>query len=296
VTVSAAPDRDTLVGLRDGRRVALAEWGDVDGRPVFVFQGSPGSRLFNPDVETTEATGVRILSPDRPGYGTSDPKIGRSVLDWASDLGEIADALGLDRFPVLGWSSGGQFALGVAVGLGERVTSVALVAADGPPFDVPGVRESWSPEVAALVDLIRADPAAARVRLLERQRWYADDPGSIIRRADAMAGDDPDAVLRRIPAIRGALDTMFREGARQGSAGFVDDLIAYYSPWGFSPADVRQPTSVWWGDEDLLVARSHTDYLATTIPGARLHVEPGEGHLLPVRHWAAILAELDEAS
>src|SRR5258706_15083022 len=115
MTVTAVPDRDTLVELADGRRIALAEWGDPAGRPVFLFQGTPGSRLYNPDVETGNAAGVRLLCPDRPGYGGCHREGGRSVLDWAFDVGEVADALGIDRFPVVGWSSGGQFALACAV-------------------------------------------------------------------------------------------------------------------------------------------------------------------------------------
>jgi pimeloyl-ACP methyl ester carboxylesterase len=292
MTVSAAPDRDTLVQLGGARRIALAEWGDPGGRPVFLFEGSPGSRLFCPDVETTAAAGVRLLSPDRPGYGTSDPKPGRTLLDWADDVRELADTVGVDRFPVIGWSSGGQFALACAFALGDRVTSVALIAADGPPDEVPGLRASYSPEVVALIDLIRKDPAAARLKLLERHPWYADDPGAITRGAAERGGDDPDSVHRRAPAVRAALDAMFVEGARQGSAGLVDDLIAYHRPWGFSPSNVRQPTSVWWGEEDPLTERVHAEYLAGAIPGARLHIEPGEGHLLPLRHWGRILAEL----
>lgn len=291
MTVTAVPDRDSVIELRDGRRIAVAEWGEPDGRPVLLFEGSPGSRLFCPDIEVTRAAGTRLISPDRAGYGTSDPQPGRTILDWADDVRQVVDTLGIDRFPVAGWSSGGQFAMACAFALGDRVTSIALIAADGPPDEVPGIRASYSPPVAALIDLIRTDPVAARIALLERHRWYAEDPGSITRGAADAA--DPDSVHRRDPAVRAALDAMFLEGARQGAAGLVDDLIAYYQPWGFSPADLRQPTSVWWGEEDMLTDRVHAEYLAGAIPRARLFIEPGEGHLLPLRHWARILEQLE---
>jgi pimeloyl-ACP methyl ester carboxylesterase len=295
MTVTSVPDQDSIIELRDGRRIAVAEWGDRDGRPALLFEGSPGSRLFCPDIETTRSAGLRLVSPDRPGYGRSDPQPGRTLLDWADDVRDIADSLGVDRFPVIGWSSGGQFAMACAVGLGDRITSVALIAADGPPDEVPGVRASYSPTVVALIDLVRTDPAAARLALLERHRWYADDPGSITRGAVEVDADDPDSVHRRDPAVRAALDAMFLEGARQGAAGLVDDLIAFHRPWGFSPADVRQPTTVWWGEEDPLTDRVHAEYLAAAVPEARLFIEPGEGHSLPLRHWARILAELEVA-
>ena len=291
MTVTAVPERDSVIELRDGRKIAVAEWGERDGRPVLLFEGSPGSRLFCPDLEVTHSTGIRLISPDRPGYGTSDPQPGRTILDWADDVRQLGDAFGIDRFPVVGWSSGGQFALACAFALGDRVTSVALIAADGPPDEVPGFRASYPPAVSALVDLIRTDPVAARLALLERHRWYAEDPGSIIR--DAPDGDDPDSINRRDPAVRAALDAMFLEGARQGAAGLVDDLIAYHRPWGFSPADIQQPAAVWWGEEDPLTDRVHAEYLAGAIPRARLFIEPEEGHSLPIRHWARILGQLE---
>ena len=295
MTVTAVPERDTRIKLTDGRRIAVAEWGEPDGRAVLLFEGSPGSRLLCPDIDATRAAGVRLVSPDRPGYGTSDPKPGRTLLDWADDVRQLGDALGLDRFPVVGWSSGGQFAMACAVALGDRVPSIALIAADGPPDEVPGLRASYSPVVTALIDLIRTDPAAARLALLQRHRWYAEDPASIIRGAEEAGDDDPDTIHRRDPLVRAALEAMFLEGARQGSAGLVDDLVAYHRPWGFSPTDIRQPAAVWWGEKDRLTDRVHAEYLAAAIPRANLFIEPGEGHSLPLRHWARILAQLDGA-
>ena len=80
------PRIDTVIQLPDKRNLAYAEYGDADGLPVFLFHGLPGSRLswglipdhpFPPDI--------RIIAPDRPGYGKSDPKPGRTLLDWADD-------------------------------------------------------------------------------------------------------------------------------------------------------------------------------------------------------------------
>jgi pimeloyl-ACP methyl ester carboxylesterase len=293
VTVTAVSERESVVEVSDGRRIVVAEWGEPEGRPMLLFQGSPGSRLFCPDIDAIRSAGIRLLSPDRPGYGTSDPKPGRTLLDWADDVRQLGEALRLGQFPVIGWSSGGQFAMACAYALGDRIPSLALIAADGPLDEVPGIRASYPPTVSALIDLIRTNPVAARLALLERHSWYANDPGSITRGAAEADGNDPDSVYRRDPAVRAALDVMFQEGAHQGAAGLVDDLIAYHQPWGFSPADIRQPTAVWWGEEDPLTDRVHAEYLAGAIPRAHLFIEPGEGHLLPLRHWARIMAQLE---
>ena len=97
---SASPKIDRTIRLRDGRQMAYCEWGDLQGRPVVLLHGMPGSRLFCPDEEATAAAGVRLLTIDRPGYGRSDPRPARTLLDWADDYIELADQLDLSPGPV----------------------------------------------------------------------------------------------------------------------------------------------------------------------------------------------------
>ena len=88
---TASPGADGTVTLRDGRALAYAELGDLSGRPVVLLHGMPGSRLLCPDEDATRAAGVRLITMDRPGYGGSDPRPGRTVLDWVDDYAEFAD-------------------------------------------------------------------------------------------------------------------------------------------------------------------------------------------------------------
>ena len=69
-----------------------------------------------------------MISPDRPGIGLSDPKPGRTVLDWAADVSELAEHLGLQRFSVMGWSMGGPYA--AAVGYALRHTNCSVLVVD----------------------------------------------------------------------------------------------------------------------------------------------------------------------
>ena len=116
--------------LRDGRRLGYAEHGDPVGTPVFFFHGSAGSRLEHPaDVC---ATGIRIISTDRPGHGLSDFQPGRKLIDWPDDVAQLAAHLGIDKFYILGWSAGGPHALACAYSLPERVAAVALAASPAP--------------------------------------------------------------------------------------------------------------------------------------------------------------------
>jgi pimeloyl-ACP methyl ester carboxylesterase len=94
--------RDGAIGLPDGRGLAYSEWGRAAGPAVLLFHGGPGSRIFCPDYEATMSSGIRLITVDRPGYGGSDPKRGRRLLEWADDVAHLADALEVDDFAVVG--------------------------------------------------------------------------------------------------------------------------------------------------------------------------------------------------
>ncbi|ELZ38626.1 alpha/beta fold hydrolase [Halorubrum tebenquichense] len=121
--------------LPDGRTLSYATGGDPDGFPVVVHHGTPGSRLFGAllSAPATEA-GVRLLVPDRPGYGRSSPPPSeRSPSDWAGDAAALLDAESVDRAGALGFSGGGPFALAAATD--DRVTRTALISTVVPPAD-----------------------------------------------------------------------------------------------------------------------------------------------------------------
>src|SRR5438309_1811387 len=109
------------IKLRDGRTLAYAEYGDPAGTPVIFFHGTPGSRLMAAPAWKDESLGLRIIAPDRPGFGLSTYRPNRTILNWASDVAELADALKLDKFIVAGVSGGGPHSLACAHELPDRV-------------------------------------------------------------------------------------------------------------------------------------------------------------------------------
>ena len=85
--------RDASVRMPDGRRLAYTEWGLPEGKPVMYFHGTPGCRMWCPDEDATSAAKVRLIMPDRPGIGRSDPLEPRTLADWPKDVVALADAL-----------------------------------------------------------------------------------------------------------------------------------------------------------------------------------------------------------
>jgi pimeloyl-ACP methyl ester carboxylesterase len=290
--VSSEPAVDGRIVLPDGRAAAYAEWGDPDGRPVFLLHGMPGSRLLCPDVAVSVEAGVRLISLDRPGYGGSDPRPDRRIVDGADDLAAIADRLGVERYSVIGWSSGGPYALACAARDSDRVTAVATVAGDAPTDEAPELLDELPPHVQSRVAAVRRGEQAALDDLRTRLAPFVADP-DLIFGGPPSPDSGPDGRMRSIPAVGAAMSTMIREAFRQGTTGYVEDWVATFLPWGFRLADVRGPVTIWWGDEDPLVSRAHTQRLADGVSGARLAVVRGGGHSIAFAEWRSILSSVD---
>jgi pimeloyl-ACP methyl ester carboxylesterase len=267
--------------------MAYAEWGDLDGRPVILLHGNPGSRLFCPDEEATRAAGVRLITMDRPGFGRSDPRPGAALLDWPDDYLELAGQLDLPPSPVIGWSSGGRFALALGFRAPDLVSVVGVAAGRGPIDEVPGALDALSLGDQAIVALLADDRAAGMEAIAKDGAWLEGDVWETM--FDESFGEADDRVLAD-PTTLTALKAMVREGVRQGSAGDQTDSLAAWTPWGFSANDIRQPVHLWWGEADLDTPRTGLDYLAATIPHASLVTYPGEGHFLPISRWGELLA------
>ena len=296
--ISGTPDRDTVLRLADGRAIGVAEWGPVDGRPVFELHGNPGSRLLAPDPAITRARGVRLVAPERPGYGVSDPTPGHTVVDVANDVVGVADELGLGRIRIVGISGGCPYAMAIAARYPERVDRLAIQGADSPPDENPEAWTAYSERGRELIAAARTDRAAARPAFLERFAEYARDPQSELRFVDDLIARTPldelplDARNMADPHHRAVFGASFAEGARQGAVGLADDVIAMVLPWGFSTTEITVPTTIWWGEHDGLVPRFHSEYLAGSIPNARLRILPDAAHGLAETHWDAVLEDL----
>lgn len=270
-----------MVRLPDGRAIAVEEYGNPSGPPVFYFHGWPASRL---EAGLIPNLAVRLLALDRPGYGRSSPSPGRTLLDWAADVACVADRLGLAQFHVVGLSGGGPFAAACAYALPDRVLGVALVCPVPPATDLARGRG-----VGHLYRLGRHPRVAHRVfsviRPLLRRRILT--PGTLV---GASLPDVDRAVLTRRAMT--ALGLSWREGLGRSVQGALADALIYARPWGFKPADVLVPVSLWYGSQDTLIPRAALAPYED-IPRLDLNIFHDEGHFsLALNYAEAILAKL----
>lgn len=285
------------VRLDDGRRIGYATYGPPEGRPILFFTGTPGSRLDGRvgDAESTaRERAVRVIVVERPGYGLSDRKSGRRVVDWADDVRQVADRLELDRFAAYGYSGGGPHALACGARIPDRVTAVAAVSGNTVP-GLPGALDGMGPNERLLHRLTRISPLLvdAVYRLVKRNACR--NPSRFFRDFEKDCSDSDRAVLQD-PSIREAFLATVQEAFQSGVGGAVDDWVAVgRQPWGFRPEDIRAPTALIFGDADRIVPVAHGRDLARRIPNAHVHEIRGEGHLLIIGRLGEILEALDAA-
>ena len=272
-----------VVRAADERRLAVESWGAPDGKPIFLIHGTPGSRMGpRPRGIVLHRRGILLISYDRPGYGGSDRRAGRSVADAATDVARIADSLGLDRFGVVGRSGGGPHALACAAVLPDRVDRAAALVSLAP--STAGDLDWYQGMARSNVRSYRKldlDPAAVVEDICQRARQIRDNP----RRMLSELWPELDSADKKVVsdvAIRRILTDTYAAALGGTADGWVDDVLALRQPWGFEPSAIKAPVMLWHGGADKFSPPSHTRWLAGWIPDARV-----EGHL-DAAHFGAV--------
>lgn len=271
--------KPSLMVLADGRCLAYAQYGLDTGRPLVVLHGLPGGRTQARMMDAAaRQAGVRVIAPDRPGFGYSDPAPNLGFMDYAADLGQLLDHLSIPRATVAGISGGGAFALACAYRLPGRVSQCILIAGMA-PTPTPW-RKGLSLQGRLLFFLAARWPwlAAALMR-----RAYSGDPDRPALRRTIAQLPAPD---RRILERADVRDLFFGEAAqdnlRQGVASAIHELALFTRPLGFSLRDITVPVHLIHGQVDANVPLVVAEHLASQIPSARLEVIADAAHLFIV--------------
>jgi pimeloyl-ACP methyl ester carboxylesterase len=286
----AVAESEYRIRLHDDRTLACLLFGDVEGRPVLYCHGYPGSRLEGRLAASAgRRIGMRLVAPDRPGFGESSFKPGRTIGAWTEDVVQLADRLQLDRFAVLGVSGGGPYALACAARIPDRVSRVALVGGLG-PVSREELTEDMRPLNRNVLGLAARSPTLARfgVRMAAPCiRWFAR-PYVRAMSAGAPAAD------RRIlgdKAYQNLVVNSTREAVRHGGRGVAWELTLFTRRWDFELAAIQAPVRIWQGLDDNIVPAAIARHLNGSLPNSECRYLPEVGHLV-VSHLEAILADL----
>ena len=284
-----------MLTTADGRSLDHVVTGD--GPLVISLHGTPQGHELAPElVAAAGEVGVRVAAYARPGYAESTRQPGRTVADCVPDVLALADALGAERFAVVGASGGGPHALACGALAADRCVAVATVAGVGPwEMDglefLAGMGEGNEVEFGAAVD---GEQPLRELIGPWRESMLAGGPQGTYDALVTVLSPPDRAVFSEAYAAE------FHRGVetalRHSVDGWLDDDLAFVRHWGFEPGDVRVPVHLWQGGQDLMVPPAHGRWLAEHLPTCTPHLLPDDGHLtLLLRRPAEILGDLAAA-
>jgi pimeloyl-ACP methyl ester carboxylesterase len=277
--------------LPDGRTLEYLLDGPPGGMPVVFHHGTPsGAVRCAPLFDAAVRRGLRVLVHSRPGYAGSTSRADRRVADVAGDVAALLDAIGAGEFVTVGWSGGGPHALATAALLPGRCRGVAVIAGVA-PYDADGI--DWMAGMGE-ENVMEFGAAAAGPAQLDEFLAEAAGPMATVGESEIIEafGDLLSDVDRRALAggLAGYLAQSCRHALSAGTGGWHADDLAFLSDWGFALDAVRGPAVLWQGDQDRMVPFDHGRWLAAHVPGAEVHLLPGEGHISLLNRFDDILA------
>lgn len=275
------------VEIGDGTVVHLRDEGSGEGPPIILLHGSNADlHTWQPWVDGLKDT-HRVIRFDQVGHGLTgpDPQGDYTRSNYASDVMEVADALGIDQFILGGNSMGGKHALAVASTYPSRIAGLILVDAGGAP----------QAEVEATMDPARLEDddggnigfAIARMPGVNLIAEHIT-PRSLIRQSLEQSVSNQDVVTQE------AVDRYWQMLRYPGNrAATMARFSADYEPLTSDEiAAITAPSLIIWGDEDGLIPVEAGQWLDKTMPSSTLYIYSGIGHLPHEEAPEATLADL----
>ncbi|BCA80347.1 alpha/beta hydrolase [Desulfuromonas sp. AOP6] len=287
-----ADDGTRIIRQENGHIFGISEFGTPTGKPLFYFHGFPGSRLEARIIhQLAWRHQIRVIAVDRPGYGKSSYQPQRRLSHWSRDIGDIADALELDRFSILGVSGGAPYAAACARFMPDRLIKTGIVCGLAPLDEAALLKRLHGPD-RRFVWMKKLPRPLYRLPLLLAGLAARRQPQHLLALV-ARTLPPCDRAAMTDEDIRPLLTDSMREAFSQGSAGAFADLCVYGESWGFALEDIRTKVLLWHGEKDTVVPCAMGRFMAERIAGCAATFLPEEGHFsLPLLQAEAILMAL----
>lgn len=265
-------DRTHDFVLADGRTISYGLYGADDGPLVVVLDG-PGSRGLGRAMDPPAVQlGIKLLAPDRPGFGRSTPTPRGSFAELASDLLALVDRLGFRRFGIVAQSGGTPYALALAGGAGDRATGLAFVGGLAPLHERHALADVTVP-IRTVFLLARRAPWLLRPLLSGVARQNAKDPEAAARKY-ANSVPPADRIVLDDPTIWAIHATSSAEIVSRPAA-LAREMRMLVRPWGIDYDWITAPVALWVGELDRTHPPTMSRRLAKLLGRAPVTVVPG---------------------
>jgi pimeloyl-ACP methyl ester carboxylesterase len=285
--------------MRSGRTLEVWEYGDPAGHPVFFFHGLIGSHYQASHIsEQARQEGLRIIAPNRPGVGASEFIERASALDTVTDVEDLAAALSLDEFSLIGISGGTPYALAALYRLAGRVRTVTVISGMG-PMHLRGGLHGMDRRRRVILELGARYPQLAQRFFRKAQASFRANAERFLNRLITTWPVPDQQIFQR----REVYDLFLRDLHEvltdgNGPLTLSQDLTLYRN-YGFGLADLPADKRIilWHGLADKIVSPWMAWRMAQALPSPEAHFVPG-GHFVAVDVASQIITrlrrELDE--
>jgi pimeloyl-ACP methyl ester carboxylesterase len=287
---------ENLHVMRDGRKLEVLEYGDPSGHPTFFFHGLIGSHHQASYISDDAArAGIRMIAPNRPGVGGSEFVERKTALETVGDIEDLAAALNLDDFSLIGISGGTPYALAALSQMPERVRSVTVISGMG-PMRLPGALEGMDRRRRIALEVGSRFPVVARRGFRKAKRRFAADPGRLLDRLIKTWSLADQLVFKRkvvYDLFMRDLHQVFTVGA--GPTTLAHEL-ALYRNYGLSLKSLPRDKQItlWHGLSDNIVPPAMACKMALALPNCEAHLVSG-GHFVAVEIAGQIIARLRQS-
>ncbi|MCK9555769.1 alpha/beta hydrolase [bacterium] len=294
--ISALEETVQFHKTRQGTRLAFHEYGDLKGHPIFFYHGTGshvhGMLLHKPALRY----GFRIIAPDRPGVAQSDFRPGWTILEYARDMADLANRLGIGSFGAIGISGAGPTLMASAFAIPERLHCVVDLACAMPVYADPEMTKHLGTADRFYAKLGTGLPLSLfrlPFSLLGVMQRVMKSPKSFAKMFDSSLCP-ADKEIFKMADFQYLLMRDFQELFRHGSKGPAYDAQTVYKQWGFNLSDIGIHIEVFQGSSDKFVPAMFSEYLAKTAKDVRLNILEGQGHFCHLAYGYRMLKKVKE--
>ncbi|MDE0966755.1 MAG: alpha/beta hydrolase [Flavobacteriaceae bacterium] len=236
------------------------EGNQTDSIPIILIHGTGASLHTFDDWTNKLKYSKRVIRLDLPAYGLTGPFVDRdySILNYTSFLKEFLETLDIKQCIIAGNSLGGEIAWNFALEKPDIVKKLILINSGGFP--------SSSKSVPIAFRLAQTPVINKVVRFIT--------PFFIVRSSVENVFFDKSKVTDSL--VERYFDLCLREGNRQA---FIDRLGIGKRNNYINISNIKQPTLILWGADDLLIPVENAYKFQNSLPNNKLVILENSGHV-----------------
>jgi pimeloyl-ACP methyl ester carboxylesterase len=274
-----------VIKLENGKTISYSIYGNENGSPILLCHGVNGTRVQAMKfADEANRLNLKIITPDRPGYGESTPSETREYLQWAEDINDFLEKLGLEKLGLMGISAGANYALGCVYKYPEKFTKIVMVSATSGAFLY---RTGTEKRIAEII-LDHPNLVHMYMTIADKANGRTKDLKFNIQKFGLSEPDIELFVNLDLPRL---IDLSEKEAYVNGPDAPAADVIRMLKDIDFDSRSINKEITFWYGAKDRIVPLETIANIEKIIPNYNLVIKSDAGHLLIFQHLKEILSE-----